>query len=125
MTLATHLHKARGLGSAKSGAHHWIAQRISAIALFPLGLWFIYSFIILVAAPYEYVRQWLTSPWTTACSILFIFCMLYHGYLGLKVILEDYIPQAFGRWVLIIMTKLFSAIMGVLATISILKIFLS
>lgn len=125
MKLATDLHLARGLGSAKSGLHHWIAQRITAVALIPLGLWFVYTFIILATAPYDEAYLWLVSPWTATVSILFIIFMFYHGYLGMRVIVEDYIPHTFLRWTLIIITKLFSIIMAVLATVSILRIFLS
>src|SRR5204863_8887308 len=93
MKFATDLHKARGLGSAKSGVHHWIAQRLTAIVLIPLGLWFVYTFIALATAPYDEAYLWLVSPWTGTISSLFIGFMFYHGYLGLKVILEDYVPH--------------------------------
>lgn len=123
--MSTNLHLARGLGSAKIGLHHWMAQRITAVALIPLGLWFVYGFIMLAAAPYEIAHRWLTCPWTGTASILFIIFMFYHGSLGIQVILEDYIPHPFLRWSLVIMTKLFSILMAALATISILRIFLS
>lgn len=125
MKYETDLHSARGLGSAKSGLHHWITQRITAIALIPLSIWFTCAFIILVTAPYEYAHGWLSSPWTATFSILFIIFMFYHGYLGMRVIVEDYVPQTFIKWALIIGTKIFSALMAILASISILKIFLS
>ena len=125
MTFETDLHTARGAGSAKGGLHHWMAQRITAIALIPLGLWFAYSFIVLVTSPYEHALEWLCSPWTATLSILFIIFMFYHGYLGMRVIWEDYVPQTSIRWALVLSTKVFSTLMAVLATVSILKIFLS
>ncbi|MBA3813249.1 MAG: succinate dehydrogenase, hydrophobic membrane anchor protein [Alphaproteobacteria bacterium] len=123
MRFQTDLHKARGLGAAKSGVHHWIIQRMTAIALIPLGLWFVYSFIVLVAAPYEKAYEWLSSPWAVSASILFIVFMFYHGYLGMKVILEDYVSRLFLRWILIIFIKLFSIFMAALAIVSILFVF--
>lgn len=125
MKFATNLHLAQGLGSAKSGLTHWIAQRITAVALIPLGLWFAFAFIVLVTAPYEEAHQWLSSPWAATISIFLIVFMFYHGYLGMRVIWEDYVSQSITRWVLIVGTKLFSALMAGLAVISILKIFLS
>lgn len=124
MKFATDLHSARGLGSAKHGLHHWIAQRITALALIPLGLWFAYAFIVLVTAPYEQAHMWLSSLWTVTLSVLFIIFMFYHGYLGMRVIWEDYVPQTSIRWALIIGTKIFSFLMALLAILSILKIFL-
>lgn len=125
MKYATDLHMARGLGSAKSGLHHWIAQRITAIALIPLGIWFVYTFILLVTSPYDMAHQWLTSPWTATFSILFVFLIFYHGTLGLRVIWEDYVPHTFFKWALIIGTQILSTLMAGLAILSILKVFLS
>jgi len=124
MKFATDLHFARGLGSAKSGLHHWIAQRVTALALIPLSLWFVYAFIVLITAPYDYARAWLSSPWAVTLSSLFIIFMFYHGYLGIRVIVEDYVPQTLIKWALIIGTKIFSVLMTVLGIISILKVFL-
>jgi succinate dehydrogenase / fumarate reductase membrane anchor subunit len=125
MKFETNLHLARGLGPAKSGLHHWMIQRVTAVALIPLSLWFVYTFIILVSAPYEYAREWLSSPWTATSSIFLIFLMFYHGCLGMQTIVEDYISQTIMRWALIIGINFFSAIMAILATVSILKVFLS
>lgn len=125
MNFETELHRAEGLGSAKSGLHHWIAQRITAIALIPLGVWFINAFIVLIAAPFEVAHTWLLSPWNVALAIFFILMLFYHGALGMQVIWEDYIPHEFTKWVLILTTKLFSMSMALLAIVSILKVFLS
>lgn len=124
MKFATDLHSALGLGSAKSGLHHWITQRLTALALIPLSLWFVYAFVVLITAPYDYARAWLSSPWTATLSSLFIIFIFYHGYLGMRVIVEDYVPQTLLKWALIISTKIFSALMAVLGIISILKVFL-
>lgn len=125
MKYETDLHTARGLGSSKSGVHHWIIQRLTAIALIPLSLWFVYNLIVLVTAPYESAKEWLSCPFSATLCISFLFIMFYHGYLGMKVVLEDYVTHLFLRWTLIISVKLFSIFMALLATISILRIFLS
>lgn len=125
MKFATDLHLARGLGSAKSGLHHWIAQRITAIALIPLGIWFVYTFILLLTSPYEMAHQWLSSSWTATLSILFVCLIFYHGTLGLRVVWEDYVSQTPLKWTLIIGTLILSTLMASLAILSILKVFLS
>jgi len=125
MKFETDLHRAQGLGSAKSGLRHWMVQRITAVALIPLGIWFVAAFIFLVTAPFEVASNWLSSIWAVTLAISFIMTMFYHGYLGMQVILEDYISHEFTRWILIILTKFLSAVMALVAIVSILKIFLS
>lgn len=125
MKYETSLHEALGLGSAKTGVQHWIAQRVSAIALIPLGVWFVTFFAIFLTAPFEDTEQWLSSPWSAAFAILLTLCLFYHGYLGMRVIWEDYIPHESTRWSLIIATKLLSALMAIVAIVCILQIFLS
>lgn len=114
----------KSLGSAKSGVHHWIVQRVTALALIPLGAWFMGAFILLFSAPYDVTYAWLSSPWTATLSILFIFTLFYHGYLGVQVILEDYVSHQGLKWGLIFTTKMLSILMALLAIISILRIFL-
>jgi succinate dehydrogenase / fumarate reductase membrane anchor subunit len=125
MKYETHFHKAQGLGSAKSGLHHWMGQRVSAIALIPLSIWFVGAFILLLTAPFEEAQKWLSSPWIVTLSILLTLVMFYHGYLGMQVILEDYVPHTSTRWTLILAIKFLSALMALLTIVSILKIFLS
>lgn len=125
MKYESNLRRAQGLGSAKSGVYHWLAQRITAIALIPLGVWFVGGFIVLLTAPFEEARAWFLSPWRVTLVTSFILVLFYHGALGMQVIWEDYISNDLTRWCLIVATKLFSLLMSLLAIVSILKIFLS
>ena len=125
MKFESNLRQALGLGAARTGVHHWIAQRITAVALIPLGIWFVGAFITLLTAPFGIAHAWFSSPWTVSFSIFFVLALFYHGYLGLQVIWEDYISHELTRWILIVSTKLFSVLVALLAIVSILKIFLS
>jgi succinate dehydrogenase / fumarate reductase membrane anchor subunit len=125
MKFETVTHAARGLGTAKDGVHHWIAQRFTALALIPLGLWFVVVFMGLLTASYEEAREWLSSPWVVSFAIAFIFFIFYHGYLGICVIVEDYITHLLTKWLILILTKIFSLLMVVLGIVSLLKIFLT
>ena len=91
MSLRNPLATARGLGSAKSGTGHWWAQRVSALALIPLSLWFAVSAVQLVRADYVLVIVWLHAPWTVVLLSLFLFTLFYHAYLGVQVVVEDYV----------------------------------
>jgi len=125
MTYKVDIHQASRLGSAKKGVFHWIAQRVTAVALVPLGIWFVAIFILFLPAPYDQAYLWLSSPWVVTGTLLFIFTLFYHGYLGMQVIWEDYIPHELTRWALIMATKFVSVFLALLASVCILKINLS
>ena len=91
MSLRSPLAAARGLGSAKSGTHHWWLQRVTAVALVPLTIWFVIGLIVHAGAPYEEMRAWIGSPITATLMISLLFAMFYHAQLGLQVVIEDYI----------------------------------
>ena len=91
MSFRTPIGTARGLGSAKSGSAHWWGQRVSALALIPLSLWFAGSVLQLSHADYTGVIIWLHTPWVAVLLSLFLVTLLYHAYLGVQVVIEDYV----------------------------------
>ena len=115
------LSRARGLGSAKDGLHHWWIQRLTAIALIPLVVWFAISLVMLSGADYAVVRAWLGSPLVMVLMILTIAVGLYHGQLGLQVVWEDYTDGAL-RVVLIVLTKFIAILFGLGAIVAIMRI---
>lgn len=125
MRLETDLHRAKGLGSAKKGVGHWIAQRVTAVALIPLGILFVGTFLMLVFAPFDQARLLLSSLWVVIVTILFIVALFYHGCLGMQVIWEDYISHEGVRWALILGTKFLGVFISLLSIISLLKVYLS
>jgi succinate dehydrogenase / fumarate reductase membrane anchor subunit len=91
--LRSPLGRARGLGSARSGSTHWWAQRLTAIALVPLTLWFIWSMLRLAGASQSDVADWLSSPVRLALMLALIAATFHHLQLGMQVVIEDYVPQ--------------------------------
>lgn len=83
--------RARNLGSAHDGLHHWIAQRISAIALIPLTYWLCWSVVGLVHADHATAVAWLAKPCNTILMIMTVLTMFYHAILGCQVVIEDYL----------------------------------
>lgn len=116
------LAKARGLGSAGHGSHHWMAQRVTAIANIPLVLWLVYSVVALVGADYETFTSWLAQPINAVLMILFIISTFYHAALGLQVVIEDYIHCEAMKMFKLIGIKLALFALGVAAIFSILKV---
>jgi succinate dehydrogenase / fumarate reductase membrane anchor subunit len=91
MSLRSPLGRVLGMGSAKDGTAHWLAQRISAVALVPLTLWFVFSLLTLPALDYDTVRTWLSVPISGFLALLLVAVLTYHSYLGTIVIVEDYV----------------------------------
>ena len=80
-----------GPNSKLSGTHHWWWQRLSAISLIPLSLWFVFSILSQLNSNYSDVIQWISSAPVTVLLVLFFCAVFYHAKLGLEVIAEDYI----------------------------------
>ena len=91
MSMVNPLARARGLGSAKEGVHHWYAQRASALLLIVLVGWLVYAVLVLSGADYETARAFAAQPLNAAFLILLVVTMLYHAVLGLQVVIEDYV----------------------------------
>jgi succinate dehydrogenase membrane anchor subunit len=121
-SLETPLSKAKGHGSAKAGTHHWWAQRVSAIALIPLSIWFVTAIVMLKNKGFEDIVSWQASPVNATLMILFVIALFYHMWLGLQTVIEDYIHSAFRKTTLLIAIKLVTIFLSILSIISILKI---
>jgi succinate dehydrogenase / fumarate reductase membrane anchor subunit len=100
--LRSELGRVRGLGSAKEGVHHWWAQRVSAVALIPLSLWFAAQIVFLTDVDRATALQWLGSPLTLGLMSLFLIVLIYHAALGLRVVIEDYIHAKAAKLVLLL-----------------------
>ena len=115
------LGRAIGLGSAKEGVEHWWAQRISAIALIPLCLWFVSAVIGLVGADLETVQNWVGRPLPAILLLLVVIAVFYHAALGLQVVIEDYVHTELARLGLVIVVRLLCfgfAVSGIFAVLS-------
>lgn len=116
------LQRARGLGSAKEGVGHWLRQRITAVSLFFLGLWFMALVLSLLNGSYATVHAALVHPFNAALMLAFVIASFWHMQLGLQVVIEDYVET---RWleVLLQVAVRFIAVFAVLiAAIAVLRI---
>ena len=94
MSLRSPLGRVLGMGSAKEGTGHWWSQRVSAVALIPLTLWFLFSLLMLPDLDYATVRTWLSLPISGFLAVLLLSVLTYHSYLGTTVVIEDYVHSA-------------------------------
>ena len=83
-----------GRGSAKHGADHWWAQRVTAVALVVLGAWFTVSLLLMPAINYTALRVWMSHAWNTGALVGLILVVAQHSYLGLRVVVEDYVHHS-------------------------------
>lgn len=91
MDLTTPLNRVLGLGTAKSGVEHWWVQRLSAAALVPLALWLAVSLMFLGDLSHDSVVAWMRAPVNAVLLLLTVVTVVYHSYLGIPVVIEDYV----------------------------------
>lgn len=122
MSMRTPLGSVRGLGSAKEGSGHFIAQRVTAVALIPLLIYFIWSIAKLSSAPYAEFVAWVSTPWGGGALILLVLAGFHHMSLGLQVVIEDYIHKEPMKIALLLLNKFWAVAAGLVAAFSVLKI---
>ena len=123
--MRTPLGRARGLGSARGGTQHWWHQRLTALALLPLALWFVISLLTLSDATYEDIVDWLSSPVVTGLMLLLIFAMFYHLKLGLQVVIEDYVHTEWRKVTSLIVVTFGTVVLGLACALSVIWIWLA
>jgi succinate dehydrogenase / fumarate reductase membrane anchor subunit len=120
--LRSPLGRARGLGSARAGSGHWWAQRLTALALVPLTLWFIFSVIHLAGAPHQAVIDWLSTPLTMGLMLALIVATFHHLQLGVQVVIEDYVHDERIKIGAVLAVKALCVLLALVCIVSVLKI---
>ena len=118
MSIQTPLARVRHLGSAKEGVNHWWWQRLTAILLVPLSLWFVASicWLIIGGATYEAFQDWLSGPVAAILMLIFVGALFYHLKLGLQVVTEDYVHKKAVKWTFLVMINL-GCLIGAVAAV--------
>ena len=122
MSFQSDLGRVKGLGSSKSGTSHWWAQRVSALALIPLTLWFIYSVIKFIGMDLFAFSAWLNEPGSVLLLSLFLIALFYHMQLGLQVVIEDYVHSEKNKIFLLLINKFAAALFAISSLVAIIQI---
>lgn len=113
---------ARNWGSAKSGVGHWWIQRLTAVALIFLGLWFVCTVLSFLGADYATAHQVLAQPWNVVLMILFVTTAFWHAQLGLQVVIEDYVHTRWKEVVLTVVIKFLAVLLALVSALAVLRV---
>ena len=122
MSLISSLNKFLGLGAADKGVGHWWAQRLTAVALIPLGLWFAFTFASLSDFSYESVVTFIQAPMNSALLVLTLLILSYHSQLGAQVVVEDYVHNAALKSIILMSASFAHIVVAIVGVFSVLKI---
>lgn len=125
MSIQTPLGRVRGLGSAKAGVEHFWHQRVTAVALLPLTLWFVWLVARYAGAPHAEVVAFLGNPFNASAMLLLVAAGLYHMSLGVQTIIEDYIEREILKLALLLLNKFAALSIGTMCAIAVLRIAIS
>ncbi len=120
--MRSQLGRARGLGSAHAGSHHWRAERLTAVALVPLTVWFVIAVLAHLGADQAQIAAWAGRPLNAALLLALVAMTFHHMHLGLQVVWEDYIHSSGRREAAILATRGASLLLGLMAVVAILKL---
>ena len=120
--MQTPLARARGLGSAKSGLHHWWHQRLTALAMVPLMVISLGLVAMIGTLDYDGAMALMANPFVAALLLLLVVVGFYHAGLGLQVVLEDYVSAEGTRLALILIVKMCLFVLAIVTLLSILKV---
>jgi len=122
-SLRSDLARVRGLGSAKAGVGHWWAQRVTALALIPLAVWFVAQVIHLAGAPHAAVVDWVASPVPAILLVLLIVAMFHHAQLGLQVVIEDYVHGEGAKLAWLLLVKAAAIVLAVAVVFAVFRMY--
>jgi succinate dehydrogenase / fumarate reductase membrane anchor subunit len=120
--MRSQLGRARGLGSAKSGLHHWWMQRVTAVALLPLSLYFVISVLMLSGASRAQMAAFMAEPWNTVLYLCLITALFYHLSLGMQVVIEDYVHNEAKRRGTVLVVQAVVVFLALASAVSVLKL---
>lgn len=122
MSMRSPLGHARAMGSTRSGTEHWYLERLQAVALVPLVVWFVISVIGGLGADHASLQAWMAAPGNMALMILLVGTLFWHAQLALSVVILDYVHNRTAETVSLIAVKFACILLGVFLIVAVLKI---
>ncbi len=124
-SLRTRLGKVKGLGSAHHGTGHWWLQRVTAVALIPLTLWFLSSLLcVMLSADFAEAALWFSSPLNAIVTVLMLLALFMHAKLGMQVVIEDYVKHPFVKYLLLLGNIFVCFLFAAISVVAVLRLHL-
>jgi succinate dehydrogenase / fumarate reductase membrane anchor subunit len=121
-SLRTPLKNALGLGSARHGVQHFLVQRVTAVALVFLSLWFVWTVLSALHSDYAGAHALIAQPFNAVLMIAFVVAVFWHAQLGLQVVVEDYVHTRWVEWTLQIAIKFFCFLGAAASVLAVIRI---
>ena len=125
MSLRTPLSRVLGRGAAGEGTGHWWQQRVTAIALLPLSLWFFTGLLMRHAGMYVEIYDWLSRPWPALLTILLVVTLAWHSKLGVQVVIEDYVHGTGAKTTMLVLSTFLHALAALAGVFALLRLALA
>jgi succinate dehydrogenase / fumarate reductase membrane anchor subunit len=122
MSLRSPLGRVLGAGSAKDGTGHWWSQRVTAVALLILGVWFLLSLTQVAGFARPEVIAWIGRPWNAVMLLLLIAALAWHSSLGVQVVIEDYVHASFAKITMLLANRFGHVFVAVAAVLAVVRI---
>jgi len=121
-SLRTPLARVLGHGSAKEGVGHWWTQRLTAVALVPLTVWFVLGLFSLPSLDYATAHGWLAGPWNSIGALLLVLTLAWHSSLGVQVVIEDYVHDHALKVIALVVSKFAHVVLAAVGALALLRI---
>jgi succinate dehydrogenase / fumarate reductase membrane anchor subunit len=122
MSLQSPLGRVRGLGAAGNGVHHWWVQRLTSVALVPLGVWLLVSLLWLPSLDFVTLVSWIGGTWTASLLSVFVITASWHSRLGIQVIIEDYVHDEGLKTTSLVLSGFVHVLLAALGVFAVLRI---
>ncbi|HWM68593.1 MAG TPA: succinate dehydrogenase, hydrophobic membrane anchor protein [Steroidobacteraceae bacterium] len=122
MRRSSALGRVLGNGSAKHGVDNWWVQRVTALALVPLGVWFGVSLLLFPRFDYGTLTQWINHGWNAVLLVALVLVIARHSYLGVRVVVEDYVHPPGARMVTLLVLQFAHVLIAVMGVLAVLKV---
>jgi succinate dehydrogenase / fumarate reductase membrane anchor subunit len=121
--MRSRLGRVKGLGSAHHGVSHWWLQRVTAVALAPLTIWFVISLVSALLSPNVIkVAEWFASPFNSIVMIMLLFATFIHARLGVQVVIEDYVKSPVSKYTLLLANSFICFAFAGMSILAVLKL---
>ena len=121
-SMRTPLGRVRHLGSAHHGTRAFWHQRLTSVANVPLTIAVIVIVMGMLGRNHAAVVQILGSTFVSITLILFVLSSVYHMWIGMQVIVEDYVHDHTWKLVTLMGNTFFAVAVGLAAVFAILKL---